>query len=108
MNCSRRPGLGLQPLKDVGHWLAKKHPTLPVLPTVWRLKDTYIPLDRSSRLALAAGYDAAGGRLLSAGPHPLRSDLEARYPELVGDPRVKNFRPELRFQDWKDQAHGTF
>lgn len=108
MQASRKPGIGLQPLKDIGAWMAGKYKTLPALPTVWRLKETYVALDRSSRSALAAGFDQAGGQISLPPVSRLRHDIDARIAVLAGDPRGDNFRPQIKFQDWKDVAHGTF
>lgn len=84
---SRRPGIGLVQIRQIGLYLAQREPRLQELPVAWRIGSTYHPLDKSSRNALAEGYAAGGGSLLKKSSD-LAADLDSRLWAFVSDPEA--------------------
>jgi len=107
VQASRRPGIGLDALKQIGTWLAGAHPQLPSLPSYWRLGSSTVSLDRTSREALSTSYKGAGGVVEREDYSPLRLDLDARLYAIAGDPlRSAKMRKLIQIER-SDISHGS-
>jgi len=84
VNMSRKPGIGLDRIRQIGSWMGQQRPYWEELPGWWKMGTSYYPLDKSARVALRQSFEAAGG---SVGPAKsnLVFDAEARLTALCGD-----------------------
>lgn len=84
VNMSRRPGIGLDRIRQIGAWMGSQRAYWEQLPGWWKLGTSYYPLDKTARAALKQAFEAAGGTVGG-----VKSNLvfhsEARLTALCGD-----------------------
>jgi len=81
---SRRPGLGLAALEEVGASLGREYREVEQLPTWLRVGARWYPLDRRARLSVASGFARAGGLVGVSTRSPLGLDLQAHLIDKWG------------------------
>ena len=109
VNMSRRPGIGLRRIKEIGSYLATVQPEIDYVPSWLRYGSRIYPLDRSAYDNFTSGYTANGGVVLRTEKTPASYELEASIISIVGDPFSDNLA-EFRMikMDRKEFDNGSF
>lgn len=82
---SRRPGIGLDELEQIGRYLQTVKPEWDTVPGWWRVGGAYFPLDRIARARLIAAFEGAGGVIKHKNAERLALHGQARIYALAGD-----------------------
>lgn len=82
---SRKPGIGVDAIRQIGAYCATVAPQWERVPGWWRMGKSLYSLDHTSREALGAAFKQKGGVILREGLSPLEGDLEARQYVLSGE-----------------------
>lgn len=107
MQASRKPGIGLDRMRQIGVDLARQKPIVERLPSWWRIGKTLVALDKTSRQVLRESYLAAGGVETRPDRSPLGYDMEAKLTSLIGDPCQVD-AAQIRQIERRELEHGTF
>lgn len=94
---SRKPGLGLEQMRQIGSYLAGVKPNLESIPGWWRMGKSLYSLDQSSRAAFVDGFEGAGGFILAKSKSPLVAHSEALVA-INGDLRGKRYDEGLALE----------
>jgi len=76
---SRRPGIGLEKISDIGVQMASAVPEVPKTPIVMRIGKHLYPLHNRCREVLEQSYLSAGGRIIT----PPRSKLSMETESII-------------------------
>lgn len=107
MQCSRRPGIGVERCEEIARHFAKQAPVVEQMPTWWCVGPKTYPLDKTMREKFRAAYLAAGGRILKE-RSPLELDFDAEAYAIIGDP-VGQKKGAYRLQKFRTEAlRGSF
>jgi hypothetical protein len=85
---SRRPGLGLERLREIAACLVPVTPELPRTPFWVRFGRKKYPLDLRGREVFLDEYTKCGGTVLAPVLSPMLMDYEAELVTLMGDPHL--------------------
>lgn len=77
LRMSRRPGIGLQRIAELGSELAERVPKIDQFPGVVRVGRQLYPLHRRARDVMLQAYTDGGGRVVLPPAHGDRIDMEA-------------------------------
>lgn len=83
---SRRPGIGLRRLKEIGSNLAETTPRIRAMPHWFGVGKRKYPLDQYARLKVSEAYKAKGGLIEDESTNPAALEHEARITLITGDP----------------------
>ena len=83
---SRRPGLGLPKIREMGRYLCSVTPEIEHTPYWFRYGKRLLPLDESGRRSFEEAYTASGGLVENCTRSPLALDMESRLLAITGDP----------------------
>lgn len=104
---SRKPGIGLDAIGQIGAYFAGRVPRLEVIPGWWRMGRTFYSLDKSAREAFQSGYEAAGGVVTAKERSRLSQHSEARLWVLCGDLLKASPHYSIDQLERKAIEHGT-
>lgn len=105
---SRKPGIGLDQIRQIGAYLATEKPEWDRVPGWWRLGKSLMPLDKNARDALAEAFKAAGGVILHEEKSALLRHSEARMYALAGDALKPDCRVSYEQLHRRELERGTF
>lgn len=109
VNMSRRPGIGLDRIRQISRHIASRQPIIEAVPTWWRAFGRWLALDRTSREAFIEAYEGAGGLVKKKHPNPLRLDLDARIATILGDIGKDVSEPyKVELIERREAEHGSF
>lgn len=108
MQSSRKPGIGVDRLKQIGTYLAAREPRIERLPGWWRMGGRLMALDRTSADHLRQAYKAAGGQIRIEDRSPLGYDMDANLFAFVGDILNGKSEPRYRQLQLAEMTRGAF
>jgi len=86
VNQSRKPGLGLRRLQEIGASLAEQKSKINHMPYWFKHGKRMYPLDQYARAKVTDAYLSEGGLIEDLGPNPAALELESRISLITGDP----------------------
>lgn len=86
VNMSRRPGLGLRRLGQIGRELAQREKHIEKFPSWLMVGKRHYPMDRNAYNAFLESYLNAGGSVEARSRDPLAADFEAAIMARLGSP----------------------